>query len=1240
MLTGTIPIQTGAMLRVFNIDNNFIIGTIPTNEQWWQRITVLSAGSNFLTGTLSTNVSSGVTLQFFDVSSNEMTGTIEDHFINHLALNKLYLQNNKFSGSIENVINPDVHHFLSSFDISNNAFTGTIPAKLFRLRRISEFAAVKNCMTGSIPTSICSANLTLSSLAIDGLYTADQCTDKIFRHIRKLDSYLLEHPLQGTIPACLFENFTFLTTLHVAGNGLEGNFLEKLTSISSKLVDLSLSHNKLTGTIPLVVQQHHWQNLDLSFNKFNGVLDETFYNFQSSTTTAPATTSTGGGLSSLSVVSSSSSSPSLYLDINRLSGEIPSALKNAQNINILSGNIFTCDINKNELPSHDPSKGAYECGSNSVNIAFYVWIAVISTLFIIVVIVLGLYNVCFRQHCFVTRNNNHEKQGMEDLYSDGCFVQIRSLVHSYWEVYELLKQIDPVHISVSGEFETSANHQPKIVGASDIITMQQHRFHTPVNEERTQRSKSTSTFNGKFQPTDKQANKAKAERENILAFQEVGLLLPTARRWSIWVTCILLTFGMIVYPILTQFYGRYSYSYAWVLGANFLTGSVPTVVIMSLLIILAFAIYSEIDLILFFSTLSSALRNRVNIRCFQSDLMKLKMIHDHWRLKDGTNLAGQQITPNTPLVEAKLSVDGNAAIPSIPVATSISIQGDHQEEKSMINKESIQEADNPGNDVAISIDSEVDENKASKDMKFQADSEDGLTSNRWKFKVTWYLVVGLVVSFDAVIVLAVNMLYVKIISDSNVNARGKQMIAIATSIYKLLWNSFIFKIFKMVRSQAKLTHYFPSASQTYQYEEEAFTKVLGSCMTALSLFNSIIAPCVAVALISSDCFLYVISSAPSIEVTYQSQPCRALLLQEQIPKQLECRGDVESYSTSFTPPFIYAYQCSSQLLVTFVEVFVYRYIIGGMLVPCIQVGLKFSQGYIYHRFGEDSFAWTLLSHFLMKALQPMPPASQPLPSKKSSDELEKNALIDGKQENVFRDSATQQIKRLDSVGQAPIPSKTLVLQKTLDKGWFRAERSIIYIATDMAIMLTFGTMFPPLALVGCISILVYTIFLQLALGRLYTLSKLDRDNFQSYVENIREEWKGMSKLIISAFHTMRPLVLIFWSFFLFDTLGDSYGTTKAAWIFLIMALIPFTIVLLNALVRRWRKYCEDRDRERKMSIYSHSIEMSGPESIATMPNSVGADTMTASLMGNNIQSEDRDSDEVGNPLVRGCPSEL
>jgi Leucine-rich repeat (LRR) protein len=74
------------------------------------------------------------------------------------------------------------------------------------------------------------------------------------------------------------------------------------------------------------IQTKVWENLDLSYNKLTGTLSSEFVG-----------------------VFNPSERQELYLEINRLSGDIPSAFQNITNLAVLNGNIFSCSWNGENL---------------------------------------------------------------------------------------------------------------------------------------------------------------------------------------------------------------------------------------------------------------------------------------------------------------------------------------------------------------------------------------------------------------------------------------------------------------------------------------------------------------------------------------------------------------------------------------------------------------------------------------------------------------------------------------------------------------------------------------------------------------------------------------------------------------------------------------------------------------------------------------------------------------------------
>ena len=151
------------------------------------------------------------------------------------------------------------------------------------------------------------------------------------------------HYMDGGIPPCLF-NLTHLESFHASGNGLNGSIAD--LHPTSKMLELSLSHNQLTGSIPLSIQQHNFTLLELDHNKFRGEFRP-----------------------NPSIVAKSGSS--IRINFNRLSGLLSSQFMNYENAEVLVGNIWYCDDEL--LPPTDPNIADYDCSTYLYYQSIIVW---------------------------------------------------------------------------------------------------------------------------------------------------------------------------------------------------------------------------------------------------------------------------------------------------------------------------------------------------------------------------------------------------------------------------------------------------------------------------------------------------------------------------------------------------------------------------------------------------------------------------------------------------------------------------------------------------------------------------------------------------------------------------------------------------------------------------------------------------------------------------------------------------
>lgn len=360
LITGTIPsgLLNISALNLCSLSKNLLNGSIADVFKVGSQLVQLSLSSNRLTGTLPKSLANLTLLAQLDASYNMFTGRVP--FVNSLEqMAVLYLSNNQFTGNLDDLVNPTTQQSLADLDLSHNFFTGHIPVAPFHVPTMNSFAISSNCLHGSLPQDVCAA-ANLSVLVFDGLGTATRCRKALFPGIAYLNAFVLKNVLTGTIPECLFA-LPKLRTLHLSGNGFTGTLPTNMSV--AVLTDLVVSHNALSGTIPYALQETSMRSLDLSYNRFSGKLSSDF----------------ADGLNA----------SSYYLQVNRLSGDIPSSLRNAQTISMLDGNIFYCDAGRDELPPNDPQTSIYVCGSNGVDYPLYTWLTVVGLVCCILTVWLG-----------------------------------------------------------------------------------------------------------------------------------------------------------------------------------------------------------------------------------------------------------------------------------------------------------------------------------------------------------------------------------------------------------------------------------------------------------------------------------------------------------------------------------------------------------------------------------------------------------------------------------------------------------------------------------------------------------------------------------------------------------------------------------------------------------------------------------------------------------------------------------
>lgn len=321
------------------LGNNKITGSIPSFFGNFRFLEVIDIKSASLKGTIPA-FTLCQQLSQIRLDNNSLSGTLPSGISSLQKLATLTLTNNALSGNIYGLVNGTTQSGLLTVDLSMNQFTGTIPSELFEAASLQTIALMKNCLGGSIPASICEAS-DLEVVILDGLASAAPCRELILP-FGLSTAYYSKTRLQGTLPSCMW-NMSLLSTLQVSGNGLRGNLNGVVIPHYSQLSNLVLASNEFSGVIPSSILRWPFQTLDLSENQFMGTIE---------------------ALDNVSEFALSGQGQ-LNLNVNRLSGNIPSDLKNSYSgMNILTGNLFQC--NKYTLPSKDVAANSYTCGSNEL----------------------------------------------------------------------------------------------------------------------------------------------------------------------------------------------------------------------------------------------------------------------------------------------------------------------------------------------------------------------------------------------------------------------------------------------------------------------------------------------------------------------------------------------------------------------------------------------------------------------------------------------------------------------------------------------------------------------------------------------------------------------------------------------------------------------------------------------------------------------------------------------------------
>ncbi|OMO98589.1 hypothetical protein CCACVL1_04168 [Corchorus capsularis] len=279
-------------------------------------------------------------LYMLHLVNSSLSGPLHLPFASHLALSSLDISNNLFNGSIPTEIGA-LLPYLRSLNMSKNCFDGSIPSSFGDMRSLFTLDLSNNHLSGGIPEHLVTGCSSLEVLALSNNTLQGRIFSASFNLTNLIQFQLDKNNFSGTIPDFL-SNSSSLSTLDISNNKFSGRIPRWMGNMSS-LEEVIMANNHLEGEIPVEFCELDLVILDLSGNSINGSLPSCF----SPSRITQIHLSKNRLSGALNALRNSSTLATLDLSDNHFTGSIPSWIGGLSNLSYLL-------LNNNHLEGRIP----------------------------------------------------------------------------------------------------------------------------------------------------------------------------------------------------------------------------------------------------------------------------------------------------------------------------------------------------------------------------------------------------------------------------------------------------------------------------------------------------------------------------------------------------------------------------------------------------------------------------------------------------------------------------------------------------------------------------------------------------------------------------------------------------------------------------------------------------------------------------------------------------------------------
>lgn len=306
---------------------------------------------------------------------------------------------------------------------------------------------------------------------------------------------------------------------------------------------------------------------------------------------------------------------------------------------------------------------------------------------------------------------------------------------------------------------------------------------------------------------------------------------------------------------------------------------------------------------------------------------------------------------------------------------------------------------------------------------------------------------------------------------------------VGLSVFKIVWQDAV--LLRLIIFFKRLLHVVAQVD-THESDNHLDHVDIIFC-TTMTVFNTLIAPFIAVLAIHHDCMNALMLPLKPVITNYRYLECPYYTDRLTNPCPMPESVLVD---TQFRPPFNYSYQCSAVFVSNFGVIYTYMFLILAVWLPFSKVACSYLSHWIDT--ARDQPLARLINAVTPRVLQPM---------------------------------------RLELF--------------TEGKKFFDKDRFIMRILNCLIVLMTFGAAFPPLAFIACATIFSLTHFSEYCMGRFLKLAQhsgIELPDGMSLFDKcnriFERECVGIAESMRGAWWVISPAVCIFHTLVIVDTQGE------------------------------------------------------------------------------------------------------